>query len=139
MSTWNGLIQPTVTDAVNETFSDSDTTLTVDTGASFSTNDFILINQEILKVTNVSSNDLTVIRGIAAVGSTTTTSAGSHVAAAHADDSVITIITTSVGWGQGNPTSETIIDSRYWVFDSFGEDLLALQSDGALYLSLIHI
>ena len=133
VSTWNGLIQPTVTDAVNETFSDSDTTLTVDTGASFSTNDFILINQEILKVTNVSSNDLTVIRGIAAVGSTTTTSAGSHVAAAHADDSVITIITTSVGWGQGNPTSETIIDSRYWVFDSFGEDLLALQSDGALY------
>ena len=50
---------------INEggTFSDSDTTLTVTSGTGISnSNDFILIDEEILKVTNVSTNDLTVTR-----------------------------------------------------------------------------
>ena len=135
VSTWNGFVIPTVTDAVNmgSGINSSATTLTVNDGSKFAVNDFIIVDQEIMKVTGKSTNDLTVVRGIAAVGSTTTTSAGSHVAAAHADDAVVTIITSSVGWGEGNPTSDTVLDNRYWVFDSFGEDLLALQSDGALY------
>ena len=49
---------------INEggTFSNSDTTLTVSAGHGIVADDFILVDNEIMKVTNVATNDLTVIR-----------------------------------------------------------------------------
>ena len=142
ISAWNGVNGTLITDAVNmgSGINNSATTLTVDDGSKFANGDFILVGQEIMKVTGVSSNDLTVTRGIATINTTTTTSAGSHIAAAHADDAVVTIIldasnsaTNYVGWNKPSTTSATTIDSRYWVFENFGEDLLALASNSSLY------
>ena len=58
------------------TFSGADTTLTVTSATDFATSDLILIDAEILRVTNVSGNDLTVQRGQLA------TAATSHAAGA---------------------------------------------------------
>lgn len=73
-------------DTINEggTFSASDTTLTVTTGTKFRAGWFIEIDSEVLKVTAVATNNLTVTRG--QMGTT---------AADHADSSVIYIID---GW-----------------------------------------
>ena len=85
------LIEPTASvSTINEgqTFTDSDTTLTVTSVASLgvSTNDYIRIDDEILRVTAISGNDLTVTRQ--QLGTT---------AAAHTDGSTVTkqTVTTS--------------------------------------------
>ena len=82
---------------INEggTFSDSDTTLTVTSAASLgaSTNDYIRVDDEFLRITGVAGNDLTVTR--AQLGST---------AAAHTDGSTVTIQTVT--------TSKTTINEQ---------------------------
>lgn len=70
-------------DTVNETFSNSDTTLTVDNGGYFKANDLIRIGDELLVVSAVSGNDLTVSRGY-----------GDSSAAAASDGAKITILGT---------------------------------------------
>ena len=62
-------------------FSGSDTTLTVQNSTDFAQNDFILIDAEILQVTAVNSNDLTVLRGQLASAATS-----------HAAGSAVTLI-----------------------------------------------
>ena len=150
ISAWNGVITPTITDAVNmgSGINNSATTLTVDDGSKFANGDFILVGQEIMKVTGVSTNALTVTRGLAINNTTTTVASGSspgntsssHIAAAHADNAVVTLIfdasNTSyffTGWNVASASSTTTIDGRYWVFETFGEDLLALANNSVLY------
>tara|TARA_R110000765_G_scaffold418090_1_gene521256 strand:+ start:184 stop:2031 length:1848 start_codon:yes stop_codon:yes gene_type:complete len=36
-------------------------------------------------------------------------------------------------WGTARSGSTLVLDATYWSFDTFGEDLLALRNDGALY------
>ena len=52
------------------TFSGADTTLTVTAATDFATGDLLLIDAEVLRVTNVSGNDLTVQRGQLATAAT---------------------------------------------------------------------
>ena len=83
------LIEPAGTaSTVNEgsTFTDADTTLTVTSAATLGVqnNSYILIDSEILQVTAISTNDLTVSRG--ALGTT---------AAAHTDGSAVTLQTVT--------------------------------------------
>jgi hypothetical protein len=129
-----------VEDQLNEALDTSETGIDVDDGSKFANGDFILIDQEIMKVTGVSTNTLTVTRAVVGVGSTTVASAGSHVAATHADNTKVTLIFDAsdttinyTGWNQPSSTSGTVINSRYWVFENFGEDLLALASNGSLF------
>jgi len=93
-----------------------------------------------MKVTGVSTNTLTVTRGLTNNTGTTAVSAGSHIAAAHADNSVVTLIFDAsdtsyifTGWNIASASSTTTIDGRYWVFENFGEDLLALANNSVLY------
>jgi hypothetical protein len=140
ISAWNGVAGTVVEDQLNEALDTSETGIDVDDGSKFANGDFILIDQEIMKVTGVSSNTLTVTRAVVKVGSTTVASAGSHVAATHADNTKVTLIFDAsdttinyTGWNQPSSTSGTVINSRYWVFENFGEDLLALASNGSLF------
>lgn len=117
---------------INEggTFSDVDTTLTVTDATGIAINDYILIDLEILKVTNVVSNDLTVTRGQS--GTT---------AASHDDGTTVYLIEGNAdsasdysGWGEaasGGLTTTTEI--RFWAHDNFGEDLIINPRDGNLY------
>jgi len=133
-----GLFGGTTANAVATTinegaeFSNSDTTLTVansNPGHQIATNDFILIGEEILKVTNVSTNNLTVTR--AQSGTT---------ASAHADGSTVQLSVGNAssdddftGWGIA-AVSGTTREIRTWSHDNFGEDLLINARDGAVFL-----
>jgi hypothetical protein len=175
ISAWNGVITPTITDALNGADNGSGT-ITVDDGSKFEAEDFILVADtisatansgsggatsthgvspsaggsggvnssnrpaEIMKVTNVSSNTLTVTRGIALIGSTGAVTVGSNLAGSHPDNAVVTIVfdhsnqtTNYTGWNIASASSTTTIDGRYWVFETFGEDLLALANNSVLY------
>lgn len=123
-----GATQTTVNEGA--TFSSSDTTLTVTSATGIVANDFILVGNEIMKVTAVSSNDLTVTR--AQKGTTATT---------HADGSVVVLIVGNTnsaddyfGWGNaasGGITTTTQL--RIWTEDNFGEDLIINARNSALY------
>jgi hypothetical protein len=138
---WNGLGDTgRVTDQLNEALDATETGVDVDDGSKFANGDYILVDQEVMKVTGVSSNTLTVTRDLTTNEGTTTVSAGSHDATTHADNTTVTIIfdasnTTinATSWNEAASSSETVLDSRYWVFENFGEDLLALQSNGKLF------
>lgn len=124
----SGALQTTINEGA--TFSNSDTTLTVTSGTGIAANDFILIENEILKVTAVSTNDLTVTRGQSGTS-----------AASHADGTIVTLIVGNAdpaddyfGWGQaasGGLTTTT--ELRLWSHDNFGEDLLLNPRDSAIY------
>jgi hypothetical protein len=140
ISAWNGVITPTITDQLNEALDDSETGVDVDDGSKFASGDYILVGQEIMKVTGVSTNTLTVTRGLTNNTGTTAVSAGSHIAATHLDNAAVTLIfdasNTSyifTGWNAASASSTTTIDGRYWVFETFGEDLLALANNSTLY------
>ena len=141
IDSWNGLKDTgRITDQLNEALDATETGVDVDDGSKFANGDYILVDQEIMKVTGVSSNTLTVTRDLTTNEGTTTVSAGSHDATTHADNTTVTIIfdasdTTinATSWNEAASSSETVLDSRYWVFENFGEDLLALQSGGKLF------
>ena len=138
---WNGIADTgRITDQLNEALDATETGVDVDDGSKFANGDYILVDQEIMKVTGVSSNTLTVTRDLTTNEGTTTVSAGSHNATTHADNATVTIIfdasDTSINatsWNEAASSSTTVLDSRYWVFENFGEDLLALQSNGKLF------
>ena len=112
---YGGTTSGAVSTTINEgsTFSDSDTTLTVTSsnpGHQIAADDFILIEEEILKVTNVSTNDLTVTR---AQNGTT--------AATHADGTTVFLIVGNasasddfVGWGDAASVTVPGAKIRTW-------------------------
>jgi len=138
---WNGLADTgRITDQLNEALDATETGVDVDDGSKFANGDYILVDQEIMKVTGVSTNTLTVTRDLTTNEGTTTVSAGSHNATTHADNATVTIIfdasntdINATSWNEASSSSTTVLDSRYWVFENFGEDLLALQSNGKLF------
>ena len=129
---YGGVAAGALETTINEggTFSASDTTLTVANGTGISTNDLILIDNEILKVTNVATNDLTVTRAQSGTD-----------AATHANGATVTLIEGNAsaandyfGWGDaasGGLTTTTQI--RLWSHDNFGEDLLINARDSNIY------
>lgn len=129
---YGGVASGALETTINEggTFSNSDTTLTVTSGTGIATNDLILIDNEILKVTNVATNDLTVTRAQSGTD-----------AATHADGSTVTLIEGNAsaandyfGWGDaasGGLTTTTQI--RLWSHDNFGEDLIINARDSNIF------
>ena len=131
---YGGTTSGAVSTAINEggTFSNSDTTLTVTSsnpGHQIAANDFILIEEEILKVTNVSTNDLTVTRAQEGTA-----------AATHADGTTVFLIVGNassaddfVGWGDAASVTVPGAQIRTWSHDNFGEDLLINPRDSGIY------
>ncbi len=129
---YGGVAAGALETTINEggTFSDSDTTLTVTSGTGIANNDLILIDNEILKVTNVSTNDLTVTRAQSGTEAST-----------HANGATVTLISGNAsaandyfGWGDaasGGLTTTTQI--RLWSHDNFGEDLLINARDSGIF------
>ena len=135
---------------INEggTFSNSDTTLTVSAGHGIVADDFILVDNEIMKVTNVATDDLTVIRAHAGTGANSNVNTAGHGggnvasdAATHANGATVTLIKGNAsaandyfGWGDaasGGLTTTTQI--RLWSHDNFGEDLIINARDSNIF------
>ena len=128
---WSGTTSGALATTINEgaEYSNSDTTLTVTSGTGIVATDLILIEEELLTVSSVSTNDLTVTR--ASSGTT---------AAAHADGTLVRLASGNedsdndfVGWG--NPASVTTPGAqiRFWSHDNFGEDVIINPRDGGIY------
>ena len=128
---YGGVAAGALETTINEggTFSDSDTTLTVTSGTGIAADDFILVDNEIMKVTNVSTNDLTVVRAHAGTGANSNVNTAGHGggnvatdAATHANGATVTLIKGNAnsdndyfGWGDaasGGLTATT--QSRLW-------------------------
>ena len=140
ISAWNGTPATVITDQLNEALDATETAIDVDDGSVFAANDYILVGQEIMKVSSVSTNTLTVIRGVSSITDSTSVSAvGSHDNTTHLDNATVTIISdvssglSFIGWNRAASGSTTVIEARYWVFENFGEYLLALASNGSLF------
>ena len=141
----NGAAQTTLNQG--GTLSSSATTVTVTTSApgghQIVINDVIQIKNELMLVTNVSSNNLTVVRGFDGTTGVNpnVNSLGSTAATTHVDGSVVRLATGNAdstddfsGWGDaasGGLTTTTQI--RLWSHDNFGEDLLLNPRDDQIY------
>jgi len=131
---YGGTTSGAVSTTINEggTYTNSDTTLTVTSsnpGHQIAANDFILIEEEILKVTNVSTNDLTVTRAQEGTA-----------AATHADGTTVFLIVGNaaasddfVGWGDAASVTVPGAQIRTWSHDNFGEDLIINPRDSGLF------
>jgi len=131
---YGGTTSGAVSTTINEggTYSDSDTTLTVTSsnpGHQIAADDFILIEEEILKVTNVSTNDLTVTRAQKGTAATT-----------HADGTTVFLIVGNasasddfVGWGDAASVTVAGAQIRTWSHDNFGEDLIINPRDSGIF------
>ena len=131
---YGGTTSGAVSTTINEggTFTNSDTTLTVTSsnpGHQIAANDFILIEEEILKVTNVSTNDLTVTRAQEGTAAST-----------HADGTTVFLIAGNasasddfVGWGDAASVTVAGAQIRTWSHDNFGEDLIINPRDSGLF------
>ena len=131
---WGGFTGTALQTTINEggEYSNSDTTLTVASGTGIANTDTLLIEEEILTVTNVSTNDLTVTRA----------QSGTE-ASAHADGTIVYLATGNAtsaqdftGWGDAAAGGLTVAGAqiRLWSHDNFGEDLIINPRDGGLFI-----
>ena len=129
--TWGGVVSGAQTSTLNGALLNdnfgtggSGTSITLASATGFSaTGGTILVDQEIITYTGVSSNDLTgITRG--AQGTST---------AAHGDGSTVTEITNYIGWGQQTTTSSVILDPGNWSLDNFGAILTATIRNGKTF------
>ena len=142
-SPWNGRLAGALTTTINEggTFSASDTTLTVASGTGIVTNDVIRIDNELLLVTGVSTNDLTVVRSYAGAGtSSNVQTAGTGLATTHANGATVILIKGNastdvdfIAWGAEYTLSEIRLGLRLIHHDLFTEDIIFNIRDGAVY------
>ena len=130
---WSGVTTGALQTTLNEgaTLTAIDTTITVTSATGIIAGDVVLINNELILVGGVSSNDLTsCTRGYS--GTTATT---------HADGTAVYLALGNAnpaddysGWGQaasGGLTTTSQI--RLWSHDNFGEDLLINPRDDRIY------
>jgi len=137
---WSGTTSGAAATTINQggIYSDSNTSLTVTSSNpaipaggnhQIVATDILLIDNELITVTNVSSNTLTVTR--ASSGTT---------ASSHADGTTVRLAKGNadadndfVGWG--NAASVTIPGAqiRLWSHDNFGEDIIINPRDGGIF------
>jgi hypothetical protein len=148
---WSGTTDGALATTINEggTFSNSDTTLTVTSGTGIDVGDIILIEKELLFVSGVSTNDLTVVRGhtgLNAITDPTGTSSSTQnansfsIAASHANGTLVrlakgnaTATDDFVGWSKASSITTPGKEIRTWSHDNFGEDLILNPRDGAIF------
>ena len=97
------------------------TTITLTSVTNFTTSGTVLIDNELISYTGISSNDLTgCTRGINGTS-----------AASHSDGAGVELFTA---WGQSSLSSSTLIDPAYWSLDNFGETLTATILNGQTFI-----
>jgi len=121
---WGGAVTGAVSSTLNGAISDSDTTISLVSAASFATSGTVLIGSELITYAGKSTNDLTgCVRGYQ-----------STVAVSHADGSLVESTATFTGWGAAAPAGLGLgIQLRTWSQSNYGQDLIINPRGGALY------
>ena len=124
--TWGGIITGAATTAVSGgTLSNSNTTVTVTSTTGFTAAGRILIDQETISYTGITSTTFTgCTRGLSGTGS--------GAATTHADGAAVVQSTNFIGWG-ASATVGIGVQLRLWSQSNFGEDLIFNARGGALY------
>jgi hypothetical protein len=148
---WSGTTDGALATTINEggEYSISDTTLTVASGTGIAVGDVILIEKELLFVSGVSTNDLTVTRGHSGLNANTTPTGTASdtqnansfsVAVAHADGTLVRLAKGNdpatndfVGWGRPASVTTTGNQIRLYSHDNFGEDLIINPINGGIF------
>ena len=158
---WNGTTDGAVNTTLDGAINNSTTTVAVVSSNpthQIVVNDIILIDDELMLVTNVATNNLTVVRAYAGSGASTNVNTAGHGggnavtdAVAHSNGVAVFLVGNSadgiagnalvdgknlndfIGWG--NAASVTIPGAqiRLWSHDNFGEDLIINARDGGIF------
>ena len=125
----NGAFQTTIAEDLDA--SETDVDVATGQGSNFATNDVVLVGSELMDVSSVATDTLTVTRG--AKGTT---------AATHSNGDTIILVVGNAdsvndynGWGEGVATGVATSTSnlRIWSHDNFGEDLIINERNGGVF------
>jgi hypothetical protein len=128
---WSGTTSGALATQLNETLSNSDTSVDVDDETGMNTEgDVILVDNELMLVSaTTDDNTMTVTRGHSGTA-----------AATHADNTLVrlakgNVLATDdfVGWGSAASITVPGAQIRLWSHDNFGEDLIINPRDGGLF------
>jgi len=125
VTSFGGTLSSAATTTINEgaEFSNSDTTLTLTSAASFPSSGTILIDSELITYSGKSSNDLT--------GLTRGTNGTS--AAAHDNGATVTDASDYTGWGTAMSADQIELEPGKWSLDNYGEVLIATANNGKTF------
>ncbi len=124
LSSWGGEASNPLTTTLNGAIDASTTTVVLTSVVNFPSTgtNFIRIGIEDISYTGISGNTLTgVTRGTR--GTT---------AASHSDGATITNVSDFVAWGEA-ASGDLVIDPGMWSIDNFGDKIIALIHDGAVF------
>ena len=125
----NGAFQTTIAEDLDA--SETDVDVATGQGSNFATNDVVLVGSELMDVSSVATDTLTVTRG-----------ANGTTAATHTNGDTIILVfgnTDSAnnynGWGEGIAVgvNTATSDLRIWSHDNFGEDLIINERNGGIF------
>jgi hypothetical protein len=125
----NGAFQTTIAEDLDA--SETGVDVATGQGSNFATNDVVLVGSELMDVSSVATDTLTVTRG--AKGTT---------AATHSNGDTIILVVGNAdtvndynGWGEGVATGVATSTSnlRIWSHDNFGEDLIINERNGGVF------
>jgi len=120
---WGGTTTSVATTTLNGTINSSVTSIVLTSATGFGTSGTVLIDNELITYSGVSTNTLT--------GCTRGTNG--TIAASHTSGVVVQLATAFIGWGQ--PAAPTIgTQLRTWTQTNFGQDLIFNPRNGPLYI-----
>jgi hypothetical protein len=120
---WGGVTTGVATTTLNGTINSSVTSIVLTSATGFGASGTILVDNELITYSGVSTNTLTGC----------TRGASGTIAAAHTTGAVVQLANTFGGWG--DPAEATISTQlRTWTQTSFGQELIFNPRNGPLYI-----
>ena len=130
ISQWDGSVSGAATSALDGALLNdsngtggSGTSITLDATTNFSSAGRILVEDELISYTGVSSPNLTTI----------TRGADGTSTAAHADGTAVVDATNYSDWGEAVLASEVTLEPGLWSLDNFGQVLIATIANGKTF------
>jgi hypothetical protein len=120
---WGGIVIPSVANQLNGLITDSATTITVDSAASFPASGRIDIDSELITYT---SKNATQFLGCGRGASGTT-------AVSHLDNAIVTNATSWEDWGEESSVTTVNLEPGSWSLDNYGQILVATVKNGKTY------
>ena len=119
---WGGTVTGVATTTLNGSITSGDTSIVLTSASGFGTSGTVLIGNELITYSGVSTNTLTgCVRG-----------ASGTTAASHSSGATVQLATSFEGWGQSASTG-VALQLRLWSASNFGQNLIMNPRGGALY------
>ena len=107
----------------------SGTSITLNSVANLPTSGVVLVGNELITYSGISSNDLTGITR----GANGTATPGTSNGQAHSNGATVTDASNFTGFGSSSGTSSVILEPANWTLDNFGQQLVATVKNGKTF------